>query len=108
MNKVLNPYSHNFALHPEEVSDAKDIQFKVETTPGDPVQQWPRRLTPANLEAVQEQIRKLLAMGRIARAEGEWSSPIVVVRRPGEMKIWLCVDFREVNKWSIGEKYPLP
>ncbi len=24
------------------------------------------------------------------------------------MKIRLCVDFREVNKWSIGDKYPLP
>ncbi len=32
MNKVLIPYSHVFALHAEEVSEAKDVQFKVETT----------------------------------------------------------------------------
>ncbi len=47
-------------------------------------------------------------MQRIAHASGEWASPIVVVWRPGETKVQLCVDYRELNKCTIADKYPLP
>ncbi len=47
-------------------------------------------------------------MGRITPADGHWSALIVVVHRLGEKKICLCVDFREINKVTKVDCYPLP
>ncbi len=46
-------------------------------------------------------------MQRIARANGEWASPIVVVQQPGKTKVQLCVDYRKLNKRTVADKYPL-
>ncbi len=70
ITEVLLPYSHVFSLHEEEIDLAKDVAFRIETTPGEPIQQRPRRLSPGTLSAVQEEIRRLLLMQRIAQASG--------------------------------------
>ncbi len=81
------PNSHLFLLNEEEIDSAKDVAFHIEMTPGEPIQQRLRHLSQGTLSAVREEIRKLLLMQRIARASGEWASPIVVVRQLGETKV---------------------
>ncbi len=109
MEKVLFRFANIFMVHDDEISDVsnKDAEFEIKTK-GDPIYMHPRPLTPATLAAVNEQVKKLLRMGWIAPADGPWSAPIVVVRRPGDKKIRLCADFREVNKVTKADRYPLP
>ena len=37
----------------------------------------------------------------------DWiSNPVIVRKNIGE--IWMCVDFRDINKSSVKDNYPLP
>ncbi len=93
LKEVLIPYNHVFSLDERELGKTHLAEFKITTSPGDPVQLPPRRLSPFNRGTVREEVAKLEDMGLVTKSSSPWSSPIVVVRRPGETKIWLCVDF---------------
>ncbi len=109
MEKVLFRFAEVFTIHDDEISEVanKDAEFQIKTK-GEPIYMRPRPLTPATLAAVNEEVKKLLRMGRITPADGPWSAPIVVVRKPGEKKVRLCVDYREINKVTKADRHPLP
>ena len=76
-------------------------------TSGPPVKIPPRRV-PANYrEAVEEQLQAMLDAGIIEESSSPWMAPAVYVpKKSGEIRI--CVDYRELNKKTIKDAYPLP
>ncbi len=109
LEKILFKYANIITVHDDEISSVKneEAKFQIETV-RPPIYQPPRPLSPGTLREVEKEVQKLYLMGRIAPANGEWACPIVVVHRPGETKICLCINFREVNKVTKSDKYPLP
>ena len=76
-------------------------------TLGPPVKIPPRRV-PANYQkAVEEQLQSMLNAGIIEESSSPWMAPAVYVpKTSGEIRI--CIDFRELNKNTIKDAYPLP
>ena len=76
-------------------------------TTGNPIKIPPRRV-PVNYQAeVQQQINTMLQQGIIEPSSSPWMAPAVFVRKKnGEIR--LCVDYRELNKRTIKDAYPLP
>jgi len=76
-------------------------------TTGNPVKIPPRRI-PGNYRAeVQQQINTMLQQGIIEPSSSPWMAPAVFVRKKnGEVR--LCVDYRELNKRTVKDAYPLP
>ena len=72
-------------------------------TSGTPIKVPPRRI-PANYQAeVESQLQK---MGIIEESSSPWMAPMVFVpKTSGELR--LCVDYRELNKQSVKDAYPL-
>ena len=75
----------------------------------------PRRLpayrVPESLKAeVQRQIDEMLAMGIIKPSKSEMASPIVCVLKgkDGKDGVRLAIDYRYVNKYTVGDAYPMP
>lgn len=60
---------------------------------------------PRRAEAYAEVVR-LLAMGVIEESNSPWCSPVVLVRKPG--KVRLCIDSRQLNAVTRKDSYPLP
>jgi hypothetical protein len=72
-----------------------------------PVPYRPRRLAHAERTQVKEIVADLLQKGTIRESQSTYASPIVLVRKKnGEAR--LCVDYRDINKKTVRERYPLP
>lgn len=60
------------------------------------------------MKAVKAEVDKLLAQGCISPVDNsEWVSPLVIVLKKNG-KVRVCVDYREVNKATVKNRYPLP
>jgi len=58
------------------------------------------------LNELDKYLKKLMEEGKIADSESPYGAPIVSVPKP-ERSLGLCVDYRNLNKLTIVNKYPL-
>lgn len=72
-----------------------------------PVYQRPRRLSSDEKVEVDKQIAVWLEEGIVQSSHSDYASPIVLVKKKnGSTRI--CVDYRQLNKKVIKDRYPLP
>ena len=83
------------------------IEHHIKTVDNIPVQQPYRRIPPHQWNEVKLHLQELCVKGIIRESSSNYSSPIVLVRKPsGELR--LCVDFRELNRKVPRDAFPLP
>ncbi|XP_078533942.1 uncharacterized protein LOC144820212 [Lissotriton helveticus] len=83
------------------------VEHAIHTEPGKTVRQRPYRIPEARRAIIQEETNQMLKMGIIEPSSSSWNSPIVLVPKP-DGSTRFCIDFREVNKISAFDTYPLP
>ena len=99
--------SEVFALSDEELGETDVVEHSIDTSTAKPVKQPPRRLPYALRKQLEDELDKLLKINCIEPASSPYASPLVLVRKPdGNLRI--CVDYRNVNKDTILDRYPLP
>eukprot|EP00253_Pinus_taeda_P008877 PITA_08877 len=109
--KVLQKYKNAFAW---DYPDMKGIDPQLCThhiyieKDARPVRQPQRRLNPHLKEIVKDELQKLLDVNFIYPiSDSKWVSPLVVVpKKNGKWRI--CVDYRELNKATQKDHFPLP
>jgi hypothetical protein len=86
----------------------REIEFTIELMPGtQPIHKAPYRMAPTELKELKEQLQDLLDRGFIQPSVSPWGAPVLFVKKKdGSMR--LCIDYRELNKVTIKNKYPLP
>ena len=65
-------------------------------------------MNPTLRDIVKEEVHKILDVGFIYPiSDSQWVSPLVLV--PSKDGIWrICIDFRELNKSTLKDYFPLP
>ncbi|KAL9251810.1 Transposon Ty3-G Gag-Pol polyprotein-like protein [Drosera capensis] len=64
-------------------------------------------MAPAELKELKTQLEELLEKGYIRPRVSPWGAPVLFVKKKdGSMR--LCIDYRELNKITIKNRYPLP
>ncbi|KAG8489263.1 hypothetical protein CXB51_017315 [Gossypium anomalum] len=64
-------------------------------------------MAPKELVEVKAQIQELLDRGFIRPSVSPWGAPVLFVKKKdGTMR--MCIDYRQLNKLTIKNKYPLP
>ena len=83
------------------------VKFTIDTGDARPVRSGLRRMSPPQRETVEKQVQEFLEDGIVEPASGEYSSPVVLVKKKsGEMRF--CVDYRRLNAVTLKDSYPLP
>jgi hypothetical protein len=72
-----------------------------------PVSKTPYRMSTPELKELQMQLEELLKKGYIRPSVSPWGAPILFVKKK-DGTLRLCIDFRQLNKYTIKNKYPLP
>ncbi len=85
------------------------VEHRLPIKPGvRPHQQPPRRCKADMLEPVKAEIKRLYDAGFIRPCRyAEWVSSIVpVIKKNGKVRV--CIDFRDLNKATPKDEYPMP
>jgi len=86
----------------------REIEFAIDLIPGaGPVSITPYRMAPAELAELKKQLEDLLEKQFIRPSVSPWGAPVLLVKKKdGSSR--LCIDYRQLNKLIIKNKYPLP
>ncbi|CAN4123905.1 unnamed protein product [Withania somnifera] len=64
-------------------------------------------MAPAELRELKEQLKDLLEKGFIGPSMSPWGAPVLFVRKK-DGTLRMCIDYRQLNRVTIKNKYPLP
>ncbi|GJW15316.1 hypothetical protein Tco_0019449 [Tanacetum coccineum] len=85
-----------------------EIEFRIELTPGaTPVAKPVYRLAPSKLEELLGQLKELEDKGFIRPSSSPWGAPVLFVKKK-DGSFRMCIDYRELNKLTVKNRYPLP
>lgn len=98
-------------VFPEDVSDLPpehEVEFTIDLVPGtSPVSMDPYRMSASELVELKKQLEELLEKRFVRPSVSPWGAPVLLVKKKeGTMR--LCVDYRQLNKVTIKNRYPLP
>ena len=103
LSQVVNEFADLFGTKPGMTT----MECHYIPTSGCPVKVPPRRIPVHYREEVQRQLKDMLDQGIIEESSSPWMAPMVFVRKKsGDIR--LCVDYRELNKKTTKDAYPLP
>ena len=104
---IVNEYLDVFG-EVKGVPHHRPVEFQINLIPGaSPIIKKPYRMGPSELKELKNQLEELEGKGFIRPSNSCWGSPVVFVRKhDGTLR--MCIDYRELNKVTIKNKYPLP
>ncbi|GKA23067.1 putative reverse transcriptase domain-containing protein [Tanacetum coccineum] len=86
----------------------RQVEFKIELVPGAaPVARAPYRLAPSEMKELADQLQELSEKGFIRPSSSPWGAPVLFVKKK-DGTFRMCIDYRELNKLTVKNHYPLP
>ena len=64
-------------------------------------------MTTQDLSELKLQLEELLAKGHIHPSVSLWGAPVIFVKKK-DGSLRLCIDYRQLNKVTVKNRYPLP
>jgi hypothetical protein len=105
--KVVSEFPDVFQEVPG-LPPVREVEFCIELQPGTaPISRAPYRMAPAELKELQIQLDELQAQGFIRKSQSPWGAPVLFVKKK-DNTLRMCIDYRELNKVTIRNRYPLP
>ena len=105
---VVNEFPDVFPEELPGLPPKREIDFAIEVCPGtSQISISPYRMAPAELAELKKQLEELLQKGFIRKSTSPWGAPVLfVVKSDGTL--CLCIDYRQLNRVTIKNRYPLP
>ncbi|GJR21139.1 putative reverse transcriptase domain-containing protein [Tanacetum coccineum] len=98
-------------VFPDDLSGlppVREIEFRIDLIPGAlPVVKSPYRLSPLEMLELSNQLKELQEKGFIRQSHSPWGTPVLFVKKKDDA-LRMYIDYRELNKLTIKNRYPLP
>ncbi|GJT60710.1 putative reverse transcriptase domain-containing protein [Tanacetum coccineum] len=97
-------------VFPEELPGLpppRQVEFRIDLVPGAAhVARAPYRLAPSEMKELSVQLQELLEKGFIRPSSSPWGVPVLFVKKK-DGSFRMCIDYRELNKLTVKNCYPL-
>ncbi|GKD38457.1 putative reverse transcriptase domain-containing protein, partial [Tanacetum coccineum] len=86
----------------------RQVEFQINPIPGAaPVAQAPYRLAPYEMKELSEQLKEQSDKGFIRPSSSPWGALVLFVKKKDGL-FRMCIDYQELNKLTVKNRYPLP
>ena len=105
-NLLLN-YADVFSSGDKDLGCTLLAEHHIDTGSHRPVKTPPRRLPIPKRAEAEKAVQDMADQGLIERCTSPWSSALVLVRKK-DCSLRCCVDYRNLNRLTTKDSYPLP
>ena len=114
LQSVIHEYIDVYSLSGENFKQTDVVQHEINLEPDTkPFHQRLRVYSPALQQIIETEVNKMLHDKIIVKSNSPFASNLLLVRKPdptspGGIKNRVCVNFIQLNKLTIKDRYPLP
>ena len=104
---VLSEFKDVFPNELPGLPPERELDFTIELKPSaEPISKTLYRMTVPELCELQMQLKELLDLGVIRPSVSPWGAPVIFVKKDGSLR--LCIDYRDLNRATVKNRYPMP
>ncbi|GJV99969.1 putative reverse transcriptase domain-containing protein [Tanacetum coccineum] len=104
---VVRDFPEVFPEDLPRIPPTRKVEFQIDLIPGAaPVAQAPYRLAPSEMKELSKQLKELSNKGFIRPSSSPWGAPVLFVKKK-DGSFRMCIDYRELNKLTVKNRYPL-
>ncbi|GJT56984.1 reverse transcriptase domain-containing protein [Tanacetum coccineum] len=86
----------------------REIKFRIDLiSKAIPIVKSPYQLTPSKMDEFSEQLKEHQDKVFIRPSSSPWGEPVLFVKKK-DGSFRMCIDYKELNKLTIRNRYPLP
>nr|GFD43409.1 putative reverse transcriptase domain, aspartic peptidase domain protein [Tanacetum cinerariifolium] len=90
------------------IPPVREVEFNIELILGaEPISKALYRMALIELKELKDQLQELLERGFIRPSVSSWGASVLFVKKKDD-SMRLCIDYHELNKITICNRYPLP
>ncbi|GJY03680.1 putative nucleotidyltransferase, ribonuclease H [Tanacetum coccineum] len=105
---VVKEFPEVFPENLHGLPPVHQVEFQIDLIPkAAPVARAPYRLVPSEIQLLSNQLQELTDRGFIRPSASPWGAPVLFVKKKDE-SFRMCIDYRELNKLTVKNRYPLP
>ncbi|GJT92264.1 putative reverse transcriptase domain-containing protein [Tanacetum coccineum] len=105
---VVREYVDVFPEDLPGIPPLRQVEFRIDLVAGEtPVTRSPYRLAPSEMQELSSQLQELQDKGFIRPIHSPWGAPVLFVKKK-DGSFRMCIDYRELNKLTVKNRYPLP
>ncbi|GJY49805.1 putative reverse transcriptase domain-containing protein [Tanacetum coccineum] len=105
---IVRDFSGVFPNDLPGLPPTRQVKFQIDLVPSAAlVSRSPYRLSSSEMQELSAQLQELSDKGFIRPSSSPWGAPILFVKKK-DGPFRMCIDYRELNKLSGKNRYPLP
>nr|GFB28730.1 putative reverse transcriptase domain-containing protein [Tanacetum cinerariifolium] len=105
---IVRDFSEVFPEDLPGLPPTRHVEFQIDLIPGAaPVARAPYRLAPSKMKELSDQLQEISDKGFIRPSSSPWGAPVLFVKKK-DGSFRMCIDYRELNKLTVKNRYPLP
>nr|GEW88754.1 reverse transcriptase domain-containing protein [Tanacetum cinerariifolium] len=104
---IVRDFSEVFPEDLPGLPPTQQVEFQIDLITGAaPVARAPFRLASSEMKELSDQLQELSDKGFIRPSSSPWGAPVLFVKKK-DGSFRMCIDYREMNKLTVKNRYPL-
>nr|GEV03752.1 putative reverse transcriptase domain-containing protein [Tanacetum cinerariifolium] len=105
---IVQDFPEVFPEDLSSISPTRQVEFQIDLIPGAaPVVRAPYRLAPSEMKELSNQLKELSDKGFIRPSSSPCGALVLFVKKK-DGSFQMCIDYRELNKLTVKNRYLLP